>query len=86
MATVNPKGLDYFLASVVHLRECFNESEDKDVEKCVLGQLKHKCGKMCAWPTEPCPNQTSAAGAAANYSQDGPYLNSTSDQIANYVC
>ena len=41
---------------------------------------------MCAWPTEPCPNQTSAAGAAANYSQDGPDLNSTSDQIANYVC
>ena len=32
MATVNPKGLDYFLASVVHLQECFNESEDKDVE------------------------------------------------------
>ena len=41
---------------------------------------------MCARPTEPCPNQTSAAGAAANYSQDGPDLNSTSDQIAKYVC
>ena len=34
------------------------------------------------WPTEPCPNQTSAAGAAANYSQNG--LSLTYDQIENY--
>ena len=45
MATVNPKGLDYFLASAVQLRECFNEWEDIDVEKCVLGQLNLRCGK-----------------------------------------